>query len=279
MTPGVLRSHLYVPADQERLLSKARSRGADALIIDLEDAVVPSRKDIALAAALEFLAEPVEGPERWVRVNGGERGLADIDAIAPLSPDGVWLPKAEPGEWFTEAHRRVTEAGLRLGILVESAAGIVGMPQLPPLREDTLAQLGEVDLAANLRMRDTSDEAMVPYRARIVMETAMRGLAPAVAPVDVRVDDPEGFRSRSTSLRDRGFGSRACIHPDQVAIANSVFEVDAADVELARATILEFEQHEAEGRGAFRTASGGMADLATIRWARDVIARADEVGL
>ncbi len=278
MASGVLRSHLYVPTDQERLLSKARDRGADALILDLEDAVAPSRKDVALEAVLAFLADPSPGPERWVRINGGDRGLAELDAIAPLRPDGVWLPKVEPGDWFTEAHGRLTSASLRLGILVESAAGLVGMPQLPRLREDTLAQLGEVDLAANLRMRDTSDEAMVPFRARIVMETAMRGLAPAVAPVDVRIGDSEGFRAHSRSLRDRGFGSRACIHPDQVAIANEVFEIDAADLELARATLREFEQHESEGRGSFRTADGGMGDLATIRWARDVVERAEGMG-
>ncbi len=275
MTSGVLRSHLYVPADQDRLLAGARSRGADALILDLEDAVVDSHKDAALSATLDFLADNASGPERWVRVNSGHRGLDEITALVDAHPDGIWLPKSEPGEWFDRALAAITAAGVRVGVMIESAAGLVGMPQLPPLPHNTLAQLGEVDLAADLRIRDTSDESMVPYRARIVLETAIRGLAPAVAPVDTRLVELEGFRATTTMLRDRGFGSRACIHPSQVAIVNEVFAVDEQEVERARVVLREFDERAAAGHGAF-AADGHMADLATIRWARAVVARADE---
>lgn len=272
-----LRSHLYVPADQERLLSRAETRGADAIILDLEDSVADSRKDAALTAAVAFLATPRTSGERWVRVNGGDRGLREVRSlVASPGLDGVWLPKVEPDAWFASALELLLDVGVRPGILIESAAGLVGMPQLPPLPTSALAQLGEVDLAASLRMRDTSDEAMVPYRARIVMECVIRGMAAPVAPVDTRIADPESYRVATTSLRDRGFGSRACIHPTQVAVANEVFTIGDADLEQARAILRDFASNAEAGRGAYTDSDGAMVDLATVRWARALVASAAE---
>ncbi len=274
MSGRLLRSHLYVPADQERLLAKARTTDADAVILDLEDAVAPARKDAALAGALEFLASDEPGPERWVRVNTGARGLSEIEILVAMRPDGIWLPKAEPGGWTSDALAALASREVRPGLLVESAAGLVGLPQLPPLPADALTQLGEVDLAADLRMRDRSEEAMVPFRARIVLETAIRGLEPPVAPIDERFDDLETFRARSILLRDRGFGSRACIHPAQLAVANEVFGIDPDELAHARRVLEEFDEQAAAGRGAFTDGHGRMADLATVRWARELVARA-----
>lgn len=272
-----LRSHLYVPADQERLLARAELRGADAVILDLEDSVAESRKDAALSATLAFLSTPANAGQRWVRINGGTRGLDELRELAGSATlSGVWMPKVEPDEWFTRALELVLTSGWNPGILIESAAGLVGMPQLPPLPTSALAQLGEVDLAASLRMRDTSDEAMVPYRARIVMECVIRGMAAPVAPVDTRFDEPEQYRASTTSLRDRGFGSRACIHPAQVAIANDVFSITADELARARAILDEFERQSEVGRGAYTDTDGSMVDLATVRWARALIASAQE---
>lgn len=272
-----LRSHLYVPADQERLLARAELRGADAVILDLEDSVAESRKDAALSATLAFLSTPANAGQRWVRINGGTRGLDELRELAGSATlSGIWMPKVEPDEWFTRALELVLTSGWNPGILIESAAGLVGMPQLPPLPTSALAQLGEVDLAASLRMRDTSDEAMVPYRARIVMECVIRGMAAPVAPVDTRFDEPEQYRASTTSLRDRGFGSRACIHPAQVAIANDVFSITADELARARAILDEFERQSEVGRGAYTDTDGSMVDLATVRWARALIASAQE---
>ncbi|MDO7881555.1 HpcH/HpaI aldolase/citrate lyase family protein [Salinibacterium soli] len=275
MTPRTLRSHLYLPADNERFLAKAPDSGADAVILDLEDAVAPDRKAAALAGALRYLEDAAPGPERWVRVNGGDRGLAEIEAVASAHPDGVWLPKAEPGEWIGTAVAALGAAGIRPGILIESAAGLVGLPNLPPLPGDALTQLGEVDMAADLRMRDRSEEAMVPFRARIVLETAIRRLPQPVAPVDDRLGDAAAFRAGSVLLRDRGFGSRACIHPSQVPIVNEVFGIDPDELERARRVLEQHAERSGDGLGAYRDEDGRMADLATIRWARDLVGRAE----
>jgi len=271
-----LRSHLYVPADQERLLARCESRGADAVILDLEDAVAESRKDVALTAALEFLGTARTSGQRWVRVNSGERGLRELHALAGAGLDGVWFAKVEPGDWATEAIAIAVGAGIRLGLMIESARGIVGLPVLPELPTDTLTQLGEVDLRADLRIRDSSEEAMVPYRARIVMETAIRGLPAAVGPVDPYFDDLDAFRAGTILLRDRGFSSRACIHPSQVTIVNEVFTPTAEEVAQARRVLDEFERQASEGVGAYRAADGSMVDAATVRRARETVEAARE---
>ncbi len=270
MTARLIRSHLYVPADQPHMLERAEGRGADAVIVDLEDAVAPARKDAALEAVTAFAATDSEAGERWVRVNSGERGLREIATLGGMGIDGFWLPKAEPGHWFDSAVAAITAAGARVGILIESARGLVGMPQLTEVPADSLAQLGEVDLRADLRIRDSSEEAMVPYRARIVMETAIRGLAPAVGPVDTDYTDLAAFRASTMLLRNRGFASRACIHPAQVAIANEVFTPDEAEIDEARRVIAAFDESVANGHGAF-SVDGTMGDLATVRWARTLV--------
>lgn len=270
MTARLIRSHLYVPADQRHMLARADERGADAIIIDLEDAVAQSAKDAALDAVLAFAATDAAQSQRWVRVNSGERGLREIDALADSGLDGFWLPKVEPGSWFDAAVEAIVGAHARVGILVESARGLVGLPQLSPIPTDSLAQLGEVDLRADLRIRDSSEEAMVPYRARIIMETALRGLLPAVGPVDPNYSDPKAFRDSTMLLRNRGFASRACIHPAQVAIVNEIFTPDEAEVAEARRIVAAFDESAASGRGSF-SVDGTMGDLATVRWARALL--------
>jgi citrate lyase beta subunit len=266
----MIRSHLYVPGDQPRVLERAEERGADAVIFDLEDAVAESNKDTALSAVLSVVARPRGIGQRWVRVNSMSRGIDDIAALAEADIDGIWLPKAEPGEWFDEALAATTGAGLRVGMLIESARGLVGMPSLSELPVDSLAQIGEIDLRSDLRIRDASEEAMAPYRARIVMEAALRGLVPTVGPVDPNYTDMAAFREGTMLLRNRGFGSRACIHPAQVLIVNEIFTPDQSKLDEARQVLAEFDASSAAGRGSY--GSGGvMTDLATVRWARAML--------
>lgn len=268
-----LRSHLYVPADQERLLNGAEARGADAIILDLEDGVSHGRKDDALSATVRFLSTPPGSGERWARVNGSDRGHHEIELLAATPGlNGIWLPKAEPNAWFVHALGLLSAAGLRVGVLVESAAGLAGFAEFPELPDSVLVQFGQVDFAASMRIRDTSDESMAPYRAHLILECARRGLAPPVAPVETRIRDNAEFYASTSSLRDRGFGSRACIHPSQVSIANDVFATKHKDLERATQIIRQFDKRTEAGSGVYADKSGDMVDVATVRWARDLIA-------
>lgn len=273
---SLIKSHLYVPADNPAMLAKAASRGADALILDLEDAVASSRKLLARESAREFAATAAgSGPEVWVRVNDGDLGLEDLDAVAGApGVDGVWLPKAEPGAWLDAALARAERAGVRVGLLIESAFGLSRLRDYPELPASSLVQVGEADLAASLRIDGREDQLLV-YRSLVVLEWAARGLSAPIAPVSVTVDDPEGYRAQCELMRAWGFVGRACVHPVQVEQANATWSVSDADIHRAREVVREFERHESEGAGAYRGADGTMVDRATVRWARALLARSN----
>ncbi|WP_411112664.1 HpcH/HpaI aldolase/citrate lyase family protein [Streptomyces sp. 029-5] len=279
------RSHLYVPADQPRFLRSAARTEADAVILDLEDAVAPLHKDAARAAAVGFaLGRQDGGPELWVRVNGGARGLGDARALlATGRVDGLWMPKASAGAELDTLAAAVgaavtsTGGSVALGLLVESAAGVLSLgtaARHPAVRR---IQLGEVDLRADLRMEPDSargDGLLDWARGPVVAHTVAHGLECAVAPVSVHTSDSAAFRASSLRLRALGFQGRACIHPHQVTVANEVFGTDPTELADAHALLDLFERHERAGSGAFRDGRGAMVDAATVRRARDLTGRA-----
>lgn len=268
-----LRSHLYIPADNPAMLAKAAARGADALILDLEDAVADSRKLIAREAAVAFAREvDAGGPELWVRINEGSRGLQDLSHLSTaIGVTGVWIPKAEPGAWLDEALAALASAGKRVGLLIESAAGVSGLQSFPPLPATSLVQVGEADLAASLRIEGLEDQLLV-YRSMVVLEWAARGLLAPIAPVSVSFNDIEEYLGQCERMRDWGFVGRACVHPTQVSAANAVWGVSEAELDCARELVREFEARKADGVGAFRGSDGTMVDKATVRRARAVLA-------
>jgi citrate lyase subunit beta/citryl-CoA lyase len=253
------------------MLAKATIRGADALILDLEDAVAFSRKDQAREAALDMAATTESHSEIWLRVNDGDLGERDLAAVvgAP-GVAGVWLAKAEPGPWLDRALGRLREANTRVGLMIESARAVARLAEFPELGADTLMQIGEADLAADLRSAGDREQLSV-YRSMVVLECAARGIAPPVAPVSVNVTDMVEFRDDSERMANFGFRGRACVHPAQVAVANDVWGVSEQDVARARGILAEFEAHTQSGVGVFRGTDGTMVDRATVRWAHEVL--------
>ncbi|MFE4492704.1 HpcH/HpaI aldolase/citrate lyase family protein [Streptomyces niveus] len=275
------RSHLYVPADQPRFLRAAPRSGADALILDLEDAVAPSRKDEARAAAVAFAeARPVDGPrspELWVRINEGARGRDDARALlATGRVDGLWIPKATSGAELDALVGLLAGGAAALGLLIESATGLLTLGDTAGRPGVRHLQLGEVDLRADLRMAPDSapgDQLLDWARGLTVAHTAAHGLLSAVAPVSVHTSDPEAFRASSLRLRALGFQGRACIHPSQVAVTNEVFGVDPGELADAHALLDLFERRVGAGSGVFRDSGGAMVDAATVRRARELTGR------
>lgn len=254
------------------MLAKAAARGADALILDLEDAVAADHKDAARAAALAYAADAAGGPEVWVRANDGGLGEADIAALAGAPGiAGVWLAKAEPGPWLDRVVAQLSESGTRIGLLLESAKAIARLAALPDLPDDTLVQIGEADLGADLRISGAEDQLTV-YRSLVVLECAARGLAAPVAPVSVNLTDMSAYAAESARLKERGFVGRACVHPAQVVEANAVWSITDEEFAQAERIVAEYAQFAAAGIGAYRGADGTMVDRATVRWAHEVVA-------
>ncbi|MFS3126865.1 HpcH/HpaI aldolase/citrate lyase family protein [Nocardioides sp. Bht2] len=280
MTERVLpRSYLYVPGNAAEKLARAAQLGADALIVDLEDAVPLAEKDAALEAVCRWLsAQPIaEGPEIWVRINSGSRRRQEVRALAGVAAlRGLAVAKAESEVELAEIDAELSAAGdheTLLMPLLESAAAVLAAPALAASARVCQLQIGEVDLAGDVGLEPGSDEAeLAPLRAMAVLASAAAGIQPPPAPVSVITKDPDAFLTSTRQARRQGFVGRCCIHPAQVALVHEVFAPTEAEVAEAESVIALLAKAEAEGSGVVLDAAGRMIDAAVLRRARKILA-------
>lgn len=264
----MMRSLLFVPADGGSKLEKAMASGADAVIIDLEDSIVPERKTQARAAALDFLkanSSRNDRPRLLVRINGLDTGMtdADLDAIVAGKPDAVVFPKAEGGPTVVhldakltarEAAAEVPEGQIKiLAQAVESAAGLFAAGNFRGASERLIGLTwGPEDLSAELGAetnRDAQGKLTEPYRfARSVcLYAAAAAKLPAIETVYVDFRNTQGLRSDTEDARRDGFTGRLAIHPTQVPIINEVFTPTPEQIEKAKAIVAAFASQPAAG--------------------------------
>ncbi|MEV0047937.1 CoA ester lyase [Nocardia rhamnosiphila] len=269
-------TYLYVPGDTPERFDKALRSGTDAVVLDLEDAVVADRKDEARELVARWVADcDPAGVQLWVRVNPGELREHDIRAVAGPRLTGIWLPKVESAREIEEAGRILADCGAahaRLSALVETATGLLALPGIARAPGLGFLQLGEVDLAADLGIEvDDSAEQLLFARSRLVTAGAAAGIDPPVAAVSVNFTDPAAFEADTRRLRRLGFAGRACIHPKQLAPVRAVF-VPTPD-ELAHATDI-LHRLSAAPSGVGVDAQGHLIDEAVARSARRTVDRA-----
>jgi citrate lyase subunit beta / citryl-CoA lyase len=274
------RSFLYAPGDRPDRLEKALSRAGDAVIADLEDAVVPAHKDRAREEVAALLATVLPGraPAVWVRVNSGARGVDDLAALGG-SPglSGVVLPKADRAT--VAAARSALPDDVALAALLETARGLLEAPDLARAGVSHLG-LGEADLAADLGLSPSPDaRELWPLRMQVVVASAAAGIAPPTGPVHLDVRDLDGLRHSTQGLRRAGFGSRSAVHPGQVAVIEEVFTPTGAEVDAARAVVASYEASLASGAGVVVDERGRMVDEAVVRSSRRVVETAERLGL
>jgi citrate lyase subunit beta/citryl-CoA lyase len=278
-----LRSLLFVPGDRPDRMAKALHSGADALILDLEDAVAAAAKPRAREAVAEFVqANPAAG--LWVRVNplDGPELDHDLDAILPAHPDGIVLPKAEGGASVADLARRLSARGnvtaRILAIATETPAAMFqlgtygGQARLAGLTwgaEDLPAAIG----AATSREADGSFTP--PYelaRSLCLFGAAAAGVSP-IETVYPAFRDVEGLAAYAARARRDGFTGMMAVHPDQVAVINAAFTPAAAEVDLARRIVQAFE---ASPQAGALSLDGKMIDRPHLVQARRILAAAGE---
>jgi citrate lyase subunit beta/citryl-CoA lyase len=280
------RSYLYVPGDRPAIMAKAVARGADALILDLEDAVPAAAKESARAGVAAFLApRPAAGraaPALWVRINPGEHGLADLDTVLCAAVSGICVAKTESAAEVAEVaatvdrlerERGIPTGSIRVSPLIESAAAVLAAPEIAAAPRVTRLQVGEADLCADLGVEPGADERELLWvRSRMVLVSAAAGIEPPVGPVSTDFADPSALRASTHALRRLGYRGRACIHPAQLAVVNEAFTPSAQEVARAREVLAGYEAALAAGTGVFVDAQGRMVDLAVVRNARRTLA-------
>lgn len=255
-----MRSLLFVPADSEKKLDKARGSAADVLIVDLEDSVAEQRKAVGRELAAEFLRQPASSPRGsvFVRVNplSSPHCMADLAAVVGEGLDGVVLPKADGIEDVVrlghcldalEARAGLAQGAVRiLVVATETAAAMLGIggyrrahPRLAGLTwgaEDLSAALGA---ASNREADGELSHAYLMARSMCLVGAAAAGVAP-IDTLYADFRDEEGLARDCAASRRRGFVGRIAIHPAQVDIINRCYSPSDEDLALAREVVEAF---------------------------------------
>lgn len=272
------RSALYVPGDAPDKLRSAMGRGADELIVDLEDAVALERKPLArevVAAWLDSLPEGAGECAVWIRINphGAERD-ADLAVLGGAgSVAGFVAAKTESRSELVALDEALTAVGsaARVVPLLESARAVLDAREIASGPRVSRVQIGEADLRADIGVSPGPDEReLLLTRSAVVLASAAAGVDPPIAPVSTEFRDLTGLRASTEALARLGFVGRACIHPAQVTVVNEVFTPSADAV--AEATEVLSALADA-GSGVALDARGRMIDEAVARQARQVLAR------
>lgn len=278
------RSYLYVPATAGDRLTRVSERGADAVIIDLEDAVVLPRKEQARVAAAEFIRAGDHSGQVWVRINSGDLGLLDIAAVTQAGLDGICLAKADTPDQLAAVDAALTSAEVAAGLapgsiavnpLIESALGLHHLDEIVAAPRVRMIQIGEGDLAADLGVQPGPDgREWLAVRTSVVVASRAAGIAAPIAAVSTNFRDLELLRDDTMHHRRLGFRGRACIHPAQLPIVHDVFTPHADEIERAQGVVAAYHAAVALGDGAMVDPDGRMLDEAMVRSARGVLALA-----
>lgn len=291
MTPN--RSFLFCPGNHPRKVARVFDAGADAVILDLEDAVAISEK----AAARAPVAEALKAPRRcraYVRVNALDTGFTfdDVDAVVGPGLDGIILPKVESPtdlakvEWLIgelERRRDLLPGAVDLVPIIETGPGVANARAICAAGKAGGGRLRRVSFGAGDYTRDmgmewTRDEIECdPARAEIVLASRIAGLEPPVDTVWVDLSDAEGLRASAEKVRRMGFQGKLCIHPSQIETVHGVFTPSSEQVAWSEKVVAAFEKAEAEGSASIQI-DGQFVDYPIVARARRVLALARAIG-
>ncbi len=282
------RSALYLPGSNARAVEKAKTLPTDAVILDLEDAVVPEMKTQARDAVCAAVKAGGYGlRELVIRINGlgTAWGEADLAAAAAAAPAAILLPKVSTSEDVLEAGRRLRALGapetVRVWAMIETPLAILQAKDIAAVAQDGASRLdcfvmGTNDLAKDTRAR------LAPGRAAM-MSWLMTALAAARAHgIDILdgvyndLSDESGFRAECVEGRDCGFDGKTLIHPGQIAVANEIFAPSRDDIERARDIVALFELPENAGKGAV-SHNGRMVERLHAEMAQRTLALAEAI--
>lgn len=269
---ALARSILFVPGHRPDRFAKALATGADAVVIDLEDAVPAAEKSAARAAALARPAAP-EGIALGIRMNPlpTADGIADLAALlGAAAPDFLMLPKVEAPEELRIVARAFAghPRAPQLVALIESAEGLARAAAIAAEPGCAALGFGGVDLAADLGCQ-VAWEPLLPHRGALVAAAARSGRGLVDVPF-LGLDDEAGLAEETRRVAALGFTAKLAIHPRQVATIQSVLTPTPEQADWARRILAALDQ----AAGGVCVVDGKMVDLPVARAARRILARA-----
>ncbi|HEY1837730.1 MAG TPA: CoA ester lyase [Rhizomicrobium sp.] len=277
------RSVLYMPGSNARALEKAQSLAADALILDLEDAVAPEAKEMARAQVCDAVKAKGFGKrEVVIRINAlsSQWGAADLTAAAAAMPDAILIPKVSRPQDLGEVETHLTgtkASAIALWAMMETPLAILNAGAIAGAGGKLACfVMGTNDLIKEFRGQHTQDRQNLSAALGICVAAARAyGLA-VIDGVYNDIADAQGFLACCQQARAFGFDGKTLIHPSQLAPCNEVFAPSPADVESARKIIAAFDLPQNKGKGAI-SLDGRMVELLHAEIARRTVAMADAI--
>lgn len=258
----LIHAPLFVPANRPERFAKAATSGADAVILDLEDAVATDAKETARAAlAVDFTSVPV-----IIRINGHGTAWheADVAAAALLRPAAVILPKAEDPAVVSSVSRAL--GGLPLVALIETGRGVAAARSISAIPGVVRLAFGSVDYCADLGCAHLR-EVLLPVRSELVLASRLAGIAAPIDGVTLQLDDPRIAHDDACHARALGLTGKLCIHPTQIAEVLKAFAPNPTETDWAQRVL-------ASGDGAVLV-DGMMVDEPVRIRARAILAQVE----
>jgi len=279
------RSVLYMPGSNARSLEKAKSLPADALILDLEDAVAPDAKDMARTQVCEAVKGGGFGTrEVVIRVNGlaTPYGLTDFAAALEAKPDAILIPKVETAEDLQHARKNApSDCKIALWAMIETPLAILNLKEIGQAAASaelplTCFVLGTNDLIKATRAQAQADRLpLLAWLSLTVAAARAFGLT-AVDGVFNAIQDEVGFRAECLQGRALGMDGKTLIHPSQIAPCNEVFSPSPEEIAAAKKIAAAFALPENQGKGAI-SLDGRMVELLHAEIARQTLAMAEAI--
>lgn len=283
------RSSLFVPATSERFIAKAHLRGADAIKIDLEDAVAPTEKARARTLVQAVAASVGQaGADVLVRINRPWRmAVADLEASVGADVNGIVIPKIESADHVVfleeivaelEAERGLAPGHTCFTLQIETAKGFLNVREIAGAsRRNKAISVGNEDFAHMLGMPETISEALIGAMQTVQMAAREAGILALGYPGSIaNFSDLDAYRADIARARALGFDGGSCIHPAQVAILNEGFAPTAVEIAEAEGIIAAYDAALARGEGAVAY-QGKMIDIPIADRARRTLAQRDRI--
>jgi citrate lyase subunit beta / citryl-CoA lyase len=283
-----LRSFLFAPGNHARRVEKALSLQADAVILDLEDAVATAEKRTTRDAVIAALTRP-RRPLLYVRVNAVDTEFCygDLAAIVRPGLDGIILPKVESAgglatvDWLLaqiEREHGLVSRAIELIPIIETARGLNQIDAI--LASGTRVKrvaFGAGDFTLDVNMAWSRNEAELTYaRAKIATASRAAGIEAPLDTVWIDLADEEGLEASARTALGFGFQGKMCIHPNQIAVVNRVFTPSEAEIALAERVVAAFARAEAEGSAAIQL-DGKFIDYPIVYRAQRVLEKMEAI--
>lgn len=258
------RSFLFVPGNRPERFAKALDSGADAIIIDLEDAVAPASKDEARDAVAAWLS-----PERRVLIRVNARDTQWFDSDAQLGKlrgvAGIVLPKAESAADIIALVSR-TKSRMPVFPLIESAKGMFNALEIAKAPYVHQLMFGTLDFCADMNMV-TDDDVLDPFRANLAMISRVAGIGAPIDGVTPAIDDEHALKHETLNGKRRGFAGKLCIHPKQVRTINECYAPSECELAWAKRILDAFSN----ANGAAIAVDGKMVDRPVVLRAQTIL--------